>query len=144
MPAVLKIVITGVGALVLLHLAVPVVMLANKAGLRADTSAANPALTPAQLDAAVVVAIAAAVVFHLLFCAAYTWFGVKAARGRRWARVALTITLVLSTLFSAVSWSSSSMFHTLVIVSDLLQVILIGLLWIPSSARGYFELNRRE
>jgi hypothetical protein len=127
----------ALGALVLLHVAVPIVMLANKVSLRADTLAANPTFTPAELDAAVVVALAAAVVFHLLFCVAYIWFGWKLARRRRWARVALTVTLVLATLFSVVSWTSSAMFHTEIIAGDAVQIALLGLLWIPPSVRDY-------
>lgn len=137
MPAALRITIAALSALVLLHVAVPVMLLAGRASLRDDTLAAHPDFRPDQLDAAVVVTLAAAAVFHLLFCAAYIWFGWKLARGRRWARIALTITLVLATLFSVVSWTSSSMFHAAIIASDVLQIVLMGLLWLPPSVRVY-------
>lgn len=137
LPTPVRVTIAALAALILFHLAIPVVMMANKAALRADTVAARPGLTPEQLDAAIVVALVAAALFHVLFCIAYGWLGLKLIGGRRWARAALTTTLVLATVFSVVSWASSAMFHTAIIAGDLTQLVLIGLLWTPASVGAF-------
>jgi len=45
---------------------------------------------------------------------------------------------LLSVVFSAVSWSSSPMFHAVIPVIGVAQVLLVILLWAPQSAREFF------
>jgi hypothetical protein len=120
------------------HLVVPVVMLADQSDLRAQIAAQHPEFGAAAVARSVDVAVIAGVVFHVLLlaiCALLLW---KLPAGRPWTRRLATISQLLSVLFSAVSWSSSPMFHAVIPVIGLAQILLVVLLWGPRSAREFF------
>jgi hypothetical protein len=87
--------------------------------------------------------LVASLVFHLLFAALYAWMAFKIRAGRSWARIALTVDLVLGTMASAVSFSLSPMFRVLIPIGDLLQIAIVALLWLPPASREHFAVGRR-
>ncbi len=120
------------------HLVIPLVMWANEAALRAEIAARYPGFGQAEVDRSAVVAIESGAVFHgilLVLCVVPAW---KLATGRRWTRRLTTATQLLSVVFSVFSWTSSSMFHAVIPVVVLAQVVLVALLWVPRTARDFF------
>ena len=45
---------------------------------------------------------------------------------------------MLSVVFSVVSWSSSPMFHAVIPIIGLAQILTVALLWAPRSSRTFF------
>ena len=124
-------------------LAVLPVMMAVDSGTTIETILReNPALGPAGLDFAFAATIAYAAVLHLVYGAVAFWLGWKAVRGRRWARVALTVVLVLATLNSIDSATSGPEYFWWAIGGDVIHLAIIGLLWIPAPVRAYFAAHR--
>ncbi|AUI59100.1 hypothetical protein [Amycolatopsis sp. BJA-103] len=120
------------------HLVIPLVMWANEAALRAEIAARYPGFGQAEVDRSAAVAIESGAVFHgilLVLCVVPAW---KLATGRRWTRRLTTATQLLSVVFSVFSWTSSSMFHAVIPVVVLAQVVLVALLWVPRPARDFF------
>ncbi len=120
------------------HLVIPLVMWANEAALRVEIAARYPGFGQAEVDRSAAVAIESGAVFHgilLVLCVVPAW---KLATGRRWTRRLTTATQLLSVVFSVFSWTSSSMFHAVIPVVVLAQVVLVALLWVPRPARDFF------
>jgi hypothetical protein len=84
------------------------------------------------------IALRSAALFHAVLLLLTVFLVVKLATGRRWVRRLTTISLALAVLFSAVSWSSSTMFHAVIPPLDILQILVIGLLWLPQRSRAFF------
>lgn len=59
-----------------------------------------------------------------------------------WARITLTAYLVVASYFSLYSATRGAMFLWAVIPTDILPVLMIGLLWIPAPVRRYFKPQR--
>jgi hypothetical protein len=120
------------------HVVVPVVMWADQSGLRAQTAAQHPEFGAAEIARSADIAVVSGAVFHgvlLALCALLLW---KLPSGRPWTRGLATVTQLLSVVFGVVSWSSSPMFHAVIPVVAAAQVVLVGLLWVPQSAREFF------
>lgn len=137
-------VLCGLVVLVVVHLLVPLVMWVQRDELREGVATSNPTLTSVELKWAVIVILGASLVFHLAFVGLYFWLGFKVCDGRRWARIALTTALVIGTLASVVSFSLSPMFRVIIPATDLLQIVLIALLWLPQSSRQHFAVARSD
>lgn len=139
-PRALRWLVVGVIASIILLIALPIVMMIDQAGLRAaieeDTGGG---LDPEWRDWVLVATIAYAVVLHLFDVALLLWLVPRVLRGRNWARITLTAYLVVATYFSLYSATQGAMFLWAVIPTDILHVLMIGLLWIPTSVRRYFK-----
>lgn len=142
-PRALRWLVVGVVASIILLIALPIVMMIDQAGLRAaieeDT---RGSLDPKWKDWVLVATIVYAVVLHLVDVALLLWLIPKVLRGRNRARITLTVYLILATYFSLYSATQGAMFLWAVIPTDILHVLMIGLLWIPTSVRRYFQLQR--
>jgi membrane protein YdbS with pleckstrin-like domain len=60
---------------------------------------------------------------------------VQTLKGRRWARIALSVFLIVATVASFASWSAGLQFQWSVIATDALHVLMIALLWLPGRSR---------
>ena len=142
-PRALRWLVVGVVASIILLIALPIVMMIDQAGLRAaieeDTGGS---LDPEWKDWVLVATIVYAVVLHLVDVALLLWLVPKVLRGRNWARITLTVYLIVATYFSLYSATQGTMFLWAVIPTDILHVLMIGLLWIPASVRRYFQSQR--
>ncbi len=126
------------------HLVVPVVMWSSRDTLRVQIASQHPEFAAAEIDRSVDVAVVSGAVFHgvlLMLCALLVW---KLATARRWTRRLTTVSQLLSVVFSAVSWSSSPMFHAVVPVVGAVQLVIVALLWAPLSAREFFDGQRQK
>ncbi|MFI5729913.1 hypothetical protein ACIA49_07285 [Kribbella sp. NPDC051587] len=126
------------GLVALSHLIVPIVMWANRDELRTTIADRSPEFGAAELDKAVAAAVGAAFVFHVLLLVLSLWLIVKLPTGRPWVRRLTTVSQLLSVVFSFVSWSSSPMFHVVIPIVGLAELVLVVLLWVPSESRTFF------
>ncbi|MEV6907429.1 hypothetical protein [Amycolatopsis sp. NPDC051071] len=62
----------------------------------------------------------------------------KLGTGRPWTRRLTTVTQLLSVVFGVFSWTSSPMFHAVIPVVAVVQIVLVALLWVPRPAREFF------
>lgn len=121
------------------HLAVPVVMWTDQGALSSKVAGAHPGFSAAEVATTVHSTLIVASAFHgifLLLCLLLAW---KLPTARPWTRRLTTITQLLSVLFSAVSWSSSPMFHPVIPFIDAAEVVIVALLWGPRPARAFFS-----
>ncbi|MGC4941133.1 hypothetical protein [Kribbella sp. DT2] len=123
------------------HLVIPIVLWARQDSLRAEIVAQHPDFGPATVDDSVRVALTSATVFHSLLLLLCAFLVLKLATGKPWTRRLATVSQALSILFSLVSWSTSPLFHAVVPVLGVVQLITIALLW-TGSARGFFHPAR--
>lgn len=142
-PAPLRWLTVGVAAVIVLLLALPVAMIINREGLAAvierDTAGT---LSPGWMEFAVLAAIVFAIALHLLDVVLLLWLTPRVLRGRRWARLALTVCLVVATGLSLFSAAEGGMFRWTVIPTDTVHVLMIALLWAPPSVRRFFSEHR--
>jgi hypothetical protein len=113
-------------------------MALDPAGTAESIAQENPSLSPADVRFGVPAAILYAAVLHLLYGGVLTWLGFQTLRRRRWARIALTVTLVLATLNSLDSATAGPGYLWWAVGGDVLHVVILGLLWIPASVREFF------
>ncbi|HIT76752.1 MAG TPA: hypothetical protein IAA98_14325 [Candidatus Avipropionibacterium avicola] len=99
----------------------------------------EPGLDPYWQAMAVRLAIAQAALIHAVSLGLAIWFTVKVLRGRRWARIALTVQMLLSIPESLYSATSGATFVPHVIASNCFHVAILGLLWVPASVRSFFR-----
>lgn len=71
-------------------------MSASKAALESQLSKQGSRFSDSQLNAVIGTSVAVAVIFGILFLAAYVFFAVMMRRGANWARILLLILTVLS------------------------------------------------
>ncbi|ANN17867.1 hypothetical protein SD37_20940 [Amycolatopsis orientalis] len=120
------------------HLVVPLVLWANENALRTQIATRYPGFGQAEVERSAAVAIESGAVFHgilLVLCVVPAW---KLATGQRWTRRLTTATQLLSLVLSVFSWTSSPMFHAVIPVVGLAQVVLVVLLWVPRPSREFF------
>ncbi|WP_433172608.1 hypothetical protein [Actinoallomurus sp. CA-150999] len=122
---------------VVLLVTLTVLMIAAPGITRDAVLRGDPTLSRHELDIAVKVTIAYVAAMHVVHLAIATWLVVKALKRRRWARNVLTIYLPLATVGSLVSWSDRN-FAWVVILSNVVNVAIVGLLWLPRSVRAHF------
>jgi hypothetical protein len=127
------------GLVALSHLIVPILMWANRDDLRMTIADRSPEFGAAELDKAVAAAVGAAVVFHVLLLVLSLWLILKLLTGRPWVRRLTTVSQLLSVVFSFVSWSSSPMFHVVIPIVGLAELVLVVLLWVPSESKAFFR-----
>ena len=123
----------------LTHCAIPFVMSARRAELSAEIATANPSFDIDTVNESVAIAVRSASVFHavtFIVCVVGMW---SLASRRCWAGRFLLVSQAMSIVFSVFSWSSSSMFHAVIPVLDLLALAVVVLVWSPAARTFYRE-----
>lgn len=120
------------------HLVIPVVMWIRQDSLRSEIARQHADFSSTTLDDSVHAALLAATIFHALLLLLNVFLVWKLATGKPWARRLTTVSQALSIVFSLASWSTSTMFHAVIPVIVVLQLITIVLLWTASS-RSFFQ-----
>lgn len=133
----------AIGALVVVLAALPIVMSLDTEGTRASILREKPDLAGSDLDFATNAVLVAAAAVHALYAVAAIWLARKVLRGRRWARIALTVLMVLASINSLYSAEAGPEYYVWVIAGDLLHVAVLALLWIPRPVRDFFAAQRR-
>jgi hypothetical protein len=141
-PGALRCVMVALAALVVVLAALPVLMALDPASTVESIARNDPSLGPAELDFALTAAIAYAAILHVIYAAVAVWFGVVSLRGRRWARIALTVLMVAATLNSVDSALKGPEYLWWAIGGDVIHIVVVGLLWIPAPVRGFFAAHR--
>ncbi|GAB3283459.1 hypothetical protein [Parasphingorhabdus pacifica] len=129
-------------ALVVVLLALPAQMVISPDGFAESIARSNPTLNPSQLDLALKSSIAFAAITHVAFGAIATWLVIKVLRARQWARVALTVFVVLALWNSLYSAAAGPEYYWAVIAGNVILVVIIGLLWLPGPVRRLFTEHR--
>jgi hypothetical protein len=130
----------GIGLVILVafHLITTAILLLQRTAIAEGIKMANPSLSEQQVSYALTVTLVASALFHGIFVLLYIWLALKIHTGKKWVQVVLTVVLAVATVASAVSFSQSPMFRLIIPLGDVLQLVLIGLLWFPVSSRAYF------
>lgn len=137
-PTALRWLVPAVAVGVVLLVALPAVMVLDRDFTVRAIMADNPGLDPAHLDFAVNVVLVDAVAWHTIDVVLSIWFVVKVLQRRQWARIALTVYLVIATLGSLYSAVQGTPFLWAVIPGDAVHLAMLALLWIPGSVRRFF------
>lgn len=141
-PAALRWLVPCVAVGVALLIALPAVMAFDR-GFTADAIIENrPDLDPAHLDLAINLVIVDAVVLHAVDVVLSVWFVLKVLQGRQWARIALTVYLVVATVGSLYSAASGAQFLWAVIPGDAIHLVMLVLLWVPGPVRHFFAVHQ--
>jgi hypothetical protein len=120
------------------HLVVAIVLWADEGALRAQIASQHPEFGAAELARSADIAVVSGAVFHGVLLLLCVLLAAKLATGQPWTRRLTTISQLVSILFSAFSWSSSPMFHAVIPIIGVIQIIIVALLWAPRSAREFF------
>lgn len=138
-PLALRWLIVGIGASILLLVGLPIVMLVNRPGLVAVIEReTDGALSQEWMARVVVFVMVYAIVLHLLDVILLVWLTPRVLRGRRWARITLTVYLGIATAGSLYSATMGGIFLWVAIPTDLLHLCMLVLLWAPPSVRRFF------
>jgi hypothetical protein len=111
-------------------------MVAAAGTLRAEIAAQHPGFGPGEVAKSAQIAVTSGAVFHgvlLVLCALLVW---QLGSGRRWVLRLTVVSQLLSVLFSALSWSSTPMFHPVIPVIGACQVAVVVLL---CAARDFYR-----
>lgn len=142
LPAALRWVRAAFGVLVVVLLALPVLMTVDRDFVTTSVLREDPALSGGQLQFAITASLIFSWGVHVMYAAVGLWFVLKTLAGRQWARIALTILLVIATANSVDSAMKGPEFYGWVISGDILQITIIVLLWAPRTTRAYFARHR--
>lgn len=140
-----------IGAIVsiVLLLALPVMMLIDRDGVMATIVRQGQQLDTADRqwllanpDLVFGFVMVYTVVLHLVCIGVLSWFTPKAVRGRGWARIALSVYLVVATCLSVISAVQGGLFLAIVIPTDIIHVFMLVLLWVPPSVGRFYAAHR--
>ena len=144
-PAALRWLVVGIGASILLLVGLPVLMVIKRTELVTAIERETPGtLSEEWMSWIVVFVLAYAIVLHLVDVILLLWLTPKILRGRQWARIALTVYLVVATAASLYSATMGGMYLAVVIPTDVLHVLMATLLWAPPSVRRFFAEHRAD
>lgn len=138
MPGPLRWMGAAVGVLVLVLLALPVVMSLDRDLVTTSVLRDDPSRSGDELDTAITMVLGYTWALHVVYAAVVVWLSVKTLRGRRWARIALSVLMVLATANSIESAMAGQEYYWAVIAGDVLHISVLVLLWVPKSVRAYF------
>lgn len=119
--------------LVILYAVLPLMMLMETALVKTLILKNEPAISTNDLDFAISAVKIFAVSVHALFIGLTAWLTIMVRRRRRWARIALTALLLTATFGSISSWAAGPEVYPVIIATDIIHIIMLGLLWLPSS-----------
>lgn len=117
-------------ALAAIYLALTAVMVIDQDSTRDLVLEANPELSTSKVNSAVVMTVAGTALMHVVHLAVLAWLLSKTQAGRRWARIGLSVYLPVAIIASFLSWDLMP-YAWAVITANLLQVLMIILLWAP-------------
>jgi hypothetical protein len=138
LPAGLRWLTVAIGALVVVLAALPVSMTLDRDGTRESILRNRPSLEGDSLEFALNATLGYTAAAHALYAVVAVWLTVKVLRGRTWARVTLTVAMVLASINSLDSAQAGPEYYTAVIAGDVLHVLVIALLWLPRPVRQFF------
>ncbi len=141
-PAPLRWLVVGIAVSILLLVGLPVLMLVRREELVASIERSTPGLGPEWMGWVVVFVMAYSIVLHLLDVILLVWLTPKVLRGRRWARITLSVYLVIATAGSLYSAAQGGMYLAVVIPTDVLHLLMLVLLWAPPGVRRFFAAHR--
>jgi hypothetical protein len=142
-PAILRWLVGGVVASIVLLIGLPILMLVKRPGLVATIERETAgALSAEWMDRVVLFVMIYSIVLHLLDVILLAWLTPKVLRGRQWARITLTVYFAIATAGSLYSASMGGMYLAVVIPTDTLHVLMVVLLWAPPSVRRFFAAQR--
>ncbi|UOQ83530.1 hypothetical protein [Gracilibacillus salinarum] len=139
MPAPLRLFLPILIVLELLYASIPAIMIMNLDFLRTVIVQSKPTLSNKDIEFAVPIVGIFVAGIHTLFIGLTIWLSVMIRSRGKWARVGLTLVLLIATLGSFASWTAGPMFYGIIIVTNIVHVILVGLLWLPQSVRNFFS-----
>lgn len=143
-PRPLRALVLVFGALSVILLALPVVMSVDREFVQSSVLHERPDLNGSELDVAITSTRAFTWLTHVATVLLGAWLVRTVLRGRAWARIALTVLLVLATANSIDSALTGPQYYAWVIGSDLCQLGMLLLLWLPRSVRTYLGRGRRK
>lgn len=141
-PRLLRWLVPVIVVYVALLVALPIQMAIDRDALAESIVANTPDLNPDWLGFAVVGSVLYAAVLHGVDAVLAIWFTAKVLRGRQWARIALTIYLLIALPASLISAAAGHEYLIYVIPSDLIHVAILVVLWLPQSVRQFFAAHR--
>lgn len=127
---------------VTLLVALPVAMVVDRDHTIRAIMNDQPDLAPAHQGTAFAAVIVFAVVVHAVDAVLTIWFGVRTLGGKQWARIALTVYLVVATLGSVASAAAVPTYLWAIIPGDGVHILMLVLLWAPRSVRAFFAAHR--
>jgi hypothetical protein len=120
-----------------------IVGLVQTDAMRRQVAASNPTFTEGELDAAVAVGMIGMIMFGLVFIPVLTWLTFMIRKGANWARITVTVLLVLAVLldFFFRDGTETALMNLVTVADFLLGLVILLLLWQRSatmwfSARG--------
>lgn len=142
MPRPLWGVVAGMVVATLLLIALPMIMMIDRESTYQAIRNDQSNLDPSNMDIAFYSVMAFVVLLHAIDVVLTIWFGLKTIKGKQWARIALTISLVVTTLGSVFSATAVPSYLWVVIPSDTVHIMMLVLLWVPRSVREFFAAHR--
>src|SRR5699024_8091854 len=124
--------------LVILYAVVPILMIVNPEFLRNVIVRSQPAISNKDIKFVVNIVGIFVAGIHALFIGLSIWLTTMIFKRRNWARIVLTFLLVIATLGSFASWTAGPAFYGIIIATNIVHTILVGLLWIPRSVSNFF------
>jgi hypothetical protein len=141
-PQPVRLAAIGIFVLALLNLVDIAVELGSKSRIvdQLHKSGTGAQLTDSQINTAATASIAFSVVISVLFAVLLVWLGAKTLAGRNWARITVTVLLVLGVLSGLYSLARSGGAAALVldIVTLVVSVAVLASLWGPAAARAHY------
>ena len=124
--------------LVILYAILPTLMILNPEFLRTEIIRNQPGISNKSIAFAIVAVSIFTAGIHALFIGLYIWLFAMIRKRHKWARIVLTILLMIATVGSFASWSAGPAFYIVIIATNVFHAILAGLLWIPRSVNNFF------
>jgi sorbitol-specific phosphotransferase system component IIBC len=110
--------------------------------LRDQIADNQPELSANELDAAVAVGTAVAVIIGLISVGLWIWMAVMNGKGRSWARVVATVLGGLNIVFTLIGLTQNTGIGTIVnMVSIVLAAAILWLLYRPESSAYYAAMS---
>lgn len=141
-PRSVRALVVALVALIVVLLVLPVVMTIDRDSTGDSILRKDPSMTPAELDVGITVVLVYTWAMHVVYAAVATWLVLKCLKGRRWARIALTLLMVIASLNSLSSAAAGSQYYWPVIAGDVIHLAVIALLWLPKPSRAFFAAHR--
>lgn len=116
----------------------PVTMMINRSATLTSIRNRRPDLEPDEVAIGFLMAVGTAALLHTIAVVLLLWLTAKALRRRPWARVGLTILLIVMSVLGLGSAAASPLFLAVVIGTITVQLVMLGLLWLPPSMRKLF------
>jgi sorbitol-specific phosphotransferase system component IIBC len=119
-----------------------IIGLAQADSLRDQIADDQPELSADELDAAVAIGTAFAVIIGLISVGLWIWMAVMNRKGRSWARVVATVLGGLNIVFTLIGLTQNTGIGTIVnLISIVLAAAILWLLYRPESSAYYAAMS---